>query len=202
MSQSGEHEGALRLRRAVRSGALSTGGAPFSVRAGSEFLAGLHAALASSDELLFDTLYRAGYAWGEGWLERLDRSLSSMSLNRKALELDDLEFMLKDEFASSRWGHLEMDTKSRASVGVVLVTVTGGPVALLPESARGLAMLLGGFMAGVFTGIAGVPMAGLGVPWTEAAAARLLVAHERRVERVWLKLTHGAEWNEALDALE
>jgi len=203
MERTTEHIDRQVLARAVRRGALLRASSPLTLTLTGEFLQGLLEALIGSGRDPLEPLYQIGFHWGSAWLQRLEAAVRQYGAALQDVSLDEVQLLLHEELARAGWGLAAFDLESHAEHGLLLVSLTGGPVALLEGAvAEGMAMLQAGFMASVFGGVADLPMAGLGFRLIEdhVPICRVVVAHEARIARIWGVLEGGGSWDDALAA--
>lgn len=157
-----------------------------------EFLQGLQQAVAMGNDTGARALYRIGRCWGKAFYERLDQfMLERYQQQLSQLPIEELQRLLVEHLEGLGWGRCLFDLEGFAELGLMLVTVSGGPANQLHDAlSPGVAMLLAGFFSGILTSVAEIPIEGYGLCSVEGAMAvtHIVMAHESRlgaVRTVW-----------------
>lgn len=157
-----------------------------------EFLQGLQQAVAMGNDTGARALYRIGRFWGQGLYERLDQFMHERYQQQLSqLPIEELQRLLMEHIETLGWGRCLFDLEAFSELGLMLVTVSGGPANQLNDAlSPGVAMLLAGFFSGILTSVADIPIEGYGLCSVEGAVAvtHVVMAHESRlgpVRSVW-----------------
>jgi hypothetical protein len=200
-----DDQGAAALSGVIRRGQFLSFGGPLVFTVTADFLVALCDALSLREENPEEALHQIGYEWGRRWLAQIAVYAEQYQVSIGELALSDVERLLQDDLSRAGWGQPSIDLESFAGAGMILITVSGGPVtALEPPTTDGIAVMQAGFFAGVFGTLTDMPMAGLGVcaDGAEAPIALIAIGHEARISGLRARLEHGESWQVALaDAL-
>lgn len=171
-----------------------------------EFLLGLQQALASGPDGGASTLYQVGRGWGHAWFSRLNAHAQSyFSASAHTLSLDEIQRAIEQDLSRNGWGRVVFDLESFASLGVMLVTLHGGPGTLLADPVCEVAALLqAGFFGGLLSSLSELPIQALSFrqPEGQTVVTHIVMVHESKIGTVRGVWEHGGSLGDVIRAMK